>query len=55
MHEYLQKEEFANCVIREWNLKNTMFVIVVFFLTSEGDTLVFFSKALAHYTMRNNS
>ena len=38
MHEYLQKEELAHHVIREWNLKSTMFVTVVFFMKYKGDS-----------------
>ena len=26
------KERIVNCIIREWNMKRTMFVIVVFFM-----------------------
>ena len=38
-----------NCVIKEWNPKNTMFVAVVSFMKSEGDTIASLNKDLAHY------
>ena len=38
-----------NCVIKEWNPKNTMFVIVVPFMRSEGDTIASLNKDLARY------
>ena len=36
-------------IIKEWNPKNTMFVTVVSFMKSEGDTIASLNKALAHY------
>ena len=36
MHEYPKKKEFAYCIIREWNLENTIFVIVLFFMKIRG-------------------
>ena len=30
VHAHLWKKEVAKCVSKEWNLKNTMFVIVLF-------------------------
>ena len=36
MQEYLYKEEFENCVTKEWNLKNTVLVIVLFYGIRRG-------------------
>ena len=47
MHPQLVKKEFANCVIKD--LINTMFATILFFMKSEGDTIVSLTKALAHY------
>ena len=41
---HLWKREFANFVIREWNLKNTMIATVLFFIKLEGDTHCFFNQ-----------
>ena len=41
MHRYLLKKEFANCVIREWNLMNTKFDIALFFKKSERYNCLF--------------
>ena len=44
-------EEFSNCVIREWKLKNTKFATTLFFMRQERDTIDSLNKALAHYAM----
>ena len=49
MHEYLKKEECSNCFIKELNMKNIMFVIVLLFMKLEGDIIASLNKALAHY------
>ena len=45
MHEYLDKKFFANYVIREWKLKNTMFVTVVIFYEVRGRYYCLFKQS----------
>ena len=46
---YLWLEEFVNCVIKEWNMKNTTISTVLFFMKEEGDTIVSLTKTLSRY------
>ena len=39
------EERICQCVIKHWNPKNTMFVTVVSFMKSEGDTIASLNKA----------
>ena len=47
-----QKREFGNCIIKEWNMQKTMFVIIIFFRKKEGDTIA--SLAMLWPIMQSN-